>query len=105
MARYNLTNKEGITLKTQGKYVTEDISVGLSDTDKEVLVPENIPRGKTVLGVPGTLTVGPMGLQSMIDQTGTMDYLLYNFKGNDISFLSSLDTSGPTVCRCSSALS
>ena len=51
--KINLKNKDGITLNTAKKYVAEDIEIGLSEEDKLSLVPENIPKGMTILGVVG----------------------------------------------------
>lgn len=56
--KINLVDKNGVTLKTAGTYVEEDIQVGLSEADQSALVPENIAKDKTILGVTGTLESG-----------------------------------------------
>lgn len=56
--KFDLQNKDGLTLKTKGKYVREDIAVGLSESDKSALVPENIANGVSILGVEGTFKGG-----------------------------------------------
>ena len=75
--RINITSKDGITLKTQGKYVTEDISVGLSDEDIENLAEENIVEGKTILGVEGTYKASGGGntLKALLDTKKSADSL------------------------------
>lgn len=56
--RFILKSRDGGLLKTKGKYVKEDIAVGLSESDKSALVPENIANGVVVLGVEGTFKGG-----------------------------------------------
>jgi hypothetical protein len=51
--KFDLQNKDGLTLKTKCKIVKEDIAVGLSENDKSALVPENMRAKATVLGVQG----------------------------------------------------
>ena len=51
MKNFQITNKNGIKLKTSNKYVDEDINISIDSTN---LVSENIAKGKIILGVIGT---------------------------------------------------
>lgn len=58
----NITNKE-TTLKTAGKYCPKDINIVINDAN---LTPENIVKGKNILGVIGTAASGPIYDNSII---------------------------------------
>ena len=51
-------NKNGVILNTQEKYCNENIEVAIDTTD---LTPENIVKGKRILGVDGTAEAGSGG--------------------------------------------
>lgn len=51
-------NKNGVILNTQDKYCNENIKVAIDTTD---LTPENIVKGKRILGIDGTAEVGSGG--------------------------------------------
>ena len=51
-------NKNGVILNTQDKYCNENIEVAIDTTD---LTPENILKGKRILGIDGTAEVGSGG--------------------------------------------
>ena len=51
-------NKNGVILNTQDKYCNENIEVAIDTTD---LTPENIIKGKRILGIDGTAEVGSGG--------------------------------------------
>ena len=51
-------NKNGVILNTQDKYCNENIKVAIDTTD---LTPENILKGKRILGIDGTAEVGSGG--------------------------------------------
>jgi hypothetical protein len=53
-----ILDKNGVTLKTAGTRVLEDISVEVDNTG---LIAENIKEGITILGVEGTLAVTASG--------------------------------------------
>ena len=53
--KINMTNKNGVILKTKNKICKEDITVGLSDKEIAFIVPSNIKKGITILGVSGTM--------------------------------------------------
>ena len=52
MKNFQITNKNGIKLKTSNKYVDEDINISIDSTN---LVSENIKNGVEILGVTGTM--------------------------------------------------
>ena len=54
MSDFKITDKNGIKLKTANTYVTEDLGVTLTDNDINNIVPENIAKNITILGVVGT---------------------------------------------------
>lgn len=49
-----MTNKSGVTLATSGKYCESNVVVAPSTTDQNNLVPANIKKGVSILGVTGT---------------------------------------------------
>ena len=55
MKNFQITNKNGIKLKTSNKYVDEDINISIDSTN---LVSENIKKGVEILGVTGTFESG-----------------------------------------------
>ena len=63
--KINLVDKNGVTLKTAGTYVDEDLEVGLSESDKSSLVAENVAEGITILGVEGTFKGGGVEIPSV----------------------------------------
>lgn len=60
---FKIYKKDGITLNTKDKYCTENIEVAIDTTD---LTPENIVKGKRILGVDGTAEGG-------VTPTGTLE--------------------------------
>ena len=58
MKNFQITNKNGIKLKTSNKYVDEDINISIDSTN---LVSENIKNGIEILGVTGTFEGGIPG--------------------------------------------
>ena len=58
MKNFQITNKNGIKLKTSNKYVDEDINISIDSTN---LVSENIKNGVEILGVTGTFEGGVPG--------------------------------------------
>lgn len=86
--KFDLQSKDGLTLKTKGKYVKEDIAVGLSESDKSALVPENIVEEASVLGVQGSLKrydgtfegeaqAEVNELKKLLDYTKSTSYMFY----------------------------
>ena len=75
MKKFNIINKNGITLKTANTYVNEDINIRLPEEDNSRLIPENIRQGVNILGVEGTVIV-PEGTYS-ITANGTYDVTQY----------------------------
>ena len=75
MKKFNIINKNGITLKTANTYVNEDINIRLPDKDNLKLIPENIRQGVNILGVEGTVIV-PEGTYS-ITANGSYDIANY----------------------------
>ena len=75
MKKFNIINKNGITLKTANTYVNEDINIRLPDKDNLKLIPENIRQGVNILGVEGTVIV-PEGTYS-ITANGSYDVANY----------------------------
>lgn len=61
MSDFKITDKSGIKLKTANTYVTEDLGITLTDNDINNIVPENIAKNITILGVAGTLEAGGGG--------------------------------------------
>lgn len=53
--KINMTTTNGVILKTKNKICKEDIIVGLSDKEKAFMIPSNIRKGVTLLGVVGTM--------------------------------------------------
>ena len=77
----------------------ENSSIQISPDEQSKIIPSNIKQGITILGELGTYsgeTINP--LQTLIDgRTGyECFYLLYGYKGTDLSFLNGLDTSNAT---------
>ena len=64
MSDFKITDKSGIKLKTANTYVTEDLGVTLTDNDINNIVPENIAKDVTILGVVGTFEGNPKPEQS-----------------------------------------
>lgn len=58
MKNFQITNKNGIKLRTSNKYVDDDINVSI---DAINLVPENIKEGVEILGITGTFEGGTPG--------------------------------------------
>lgn len=75
MKKFNIINKNGITLKTANTYVNEDINVRLPEKDNLKLIPENIRQGVNILGVEGTVIV-PEGTYSI---TANGSYNITNY--------------------------
>ena len=74
----------------------ENSSIQISPDEQSKIIPSNIKQGITILGELGTYsgeTINP--LQTLIDgRTGyECFYLLYGYRGTDLSFLNGLDTS------------
>ena len=88
--KINLVDTNGVTLKTAGKFAREDIEVGLSSSDTNKLVPENIAKDVTILGVTGTREDT---MQKRIDTIGG-EYLFYGVAIDDaIEWMENLDFS------------
>lgn len=85
--KINLTDVNGVTLKTAGTYVEEDLEVGLSESDKSSLVPENVAEGITILGVEGTFKGGGVEIPSVSNIELNMDTLLLSWTAPDITEL------------------
>lgn len=64
MSDFKITDKSGIKLKTANTYVTEDLAVTLTDNDINNIVPGNIAKDVTILGVVGTFEGNPKPEQS-----------------------------------------
>ena len=62
MSDFKITDKSGIKLKTANTYVTEDLGVTLTDNDINNIVPGNIKKDVSILGVTGTLDSLPAGV-------------------------------------------
>ena len=75
MKKFNIINKNGITLKTANTYVNEDINIRLPERDNLKLIPENIKQGVSILGVEGTVIV-PEGTYSI---TANGSYNIANY--------------------------
>ena len=75
MKKFNIINKNGITLKTANTYVNEDINIRLPEADNLKLIPENIKQGVSILGVEGTVIV-PEGTYN-ITANGSYDIANY----------------------------
>ena len=69
MSDFKITDKSGIKLKTANTYVTEDLGVTLTDNDINNIVPENIAKNITILGVVGTFEGNPKP-----EQTKTVEF-------------------------------
>ena len=69
MSDFKITDKSGIKLKTANTYVTEDLGVTLTDNDINNIVPENIAKNITILGVTGTFEGNPKP-----EQTKTVEF-------------------------------
>ena len=78
MTDFKITDKSGIKLKTANKYVTEDLTVTLTDDDINNTVAENIKKGISILGVTGTFEGGitPSG---KIEITNTEEVNVTNY--------------------------
>ena len=69
MSDFKIIDKSGIKLKTANTYVTEDLAVTLTDNDINNIVPENIAKNVTILGVAGTFEDN-----SKPEQTKTVEF-------------------------------
>ena len=69
---FKIKDKNGIKLHTAKTYCKKDISVGIDDTEKSKIIPENIAEGQSILGVVGTFRGGI----DTSDATATSDDLL-----------------------------
>lgn len=58
MKNFNIIDKQGIKLNTANTYVDDDINIGLSENDKNNLIPENIKNGINILGITGIFEGG-----------------------------------------------
>ena len=78
MSDFKITDKNGIKLKTANKYVTEDLTVTLTDGDINNITSENIKKDVSILGVTGTLEGGitPSG---KIEITNTEEINVTNY--------------------------
>lgn len=66
--QFKIKNKNGVTLQTKGKYCRENVVVSLEDYDK--IIPENIAKDVTILGVTGAHEGGSSGVDTT-DATAT----------------------------------
>ena len=69
MSDFKITDKSGIKLKTANTYVREDLGITLTDNDINNIVPENIAKNITILGVTGTFEGNPKP-----EQTKTVEF-------------------------------
>lgn len=92
--KINLVDKNGVTLKTAGTYVEEDLEVGLSESDKSSLVAENVAEGITILGVEGTFKGGGVEIPSVSDISLNNDTVLLSWTAPDITELAEYN---PTI--------
>lgn len=69
--KIKIKNKDGIKLLTEKKYCTENIEIALDDTSYLYLVPANIKKGVTILGVTGELHEGTDALV-YVDENGSL---------------------------------
>ena len=91
MKNFQITNKNGIKLKTSNKYVDEDINISINSTN---LVSENIKNGVEILGVTGTFEGGGGAGASITENikiTGNKDDILVTTEHNKLCILN--DTS------------
>lgn len=91
-ANMKIIDKEGIKLNTANRYVDADIHVGLSETDKNSLIPENIKEGVEILGITGTMQNGGGSstentLKKLLDTTQSATYLFARYQGTNIDGL------------------
>lgn len=92
--KINLVDTNGVTLKTAGTYVEEDLEVGLSESDKSSLVAENVAEGITILGVEGTFKGGGVEIPSVSDISLNNDTVLLSWTAPDITELAEYN---PTI--------
>ena len=81
MSDFKITDKNGIKLKTANKYVTEDLTVTLTDDDINNTVAENIKKDITILGVTGIFEGGEGGItpSGKIEITNTEEINVTNY--------------------------
>ena len=87
---FKLKNKNDVILHTKNKYCREDISIGIDDTEKNKIIPENIAEGQSILGVTGTFKGGV----DTSDATNTADKVLKDEVGyaNDERIVGTIET-------------
>lgn len=56
--KFQINKKTGIKLYTKGKYCAEDIEINLESNSESYLIPTNIRKGVSILGVVGELHEG-----------------------------------------------
>ena len=69
MSDFKIIDKSGIKLKTANTYVREDLGITLTDNDINNIVPENIAKNITILGVTGIFEGNPKP-----EQTKTVEF-------------------------------
>lgn len=69
--KIQINKKTGIKLLTKNKYCIEDIEINLDENSDFYLIPSNIRKGITILGVVGDLHEGT-GALVYVDQNGSL---------------------------------
>ena len=69
--KFQFNKKTGIKLFTKGKFCAEDIEVNLDTNSESYLIPANIRKGVSILGVVGELKEGTDALV-YVDQDGSL---------------------------------
>lgn len=96
-----MTDKEGVTLATEGKYCDKNIEVAPDATSQANLVAENIRENVSILGVTGTLSAEPGadGKTPVLTQS-TINFIPSTTQNGQFTIGAEVETGDPIIIAC-----